>query len=78
MRSAAPVRTAFLCVLCTICVLCAGREAAAQIGRPKADVTAVTERPVRAGDKARLALKVSLPEGLHSRLLRVRGVGASL
>lgn len=67
MRSAAPVRTAFLCVLYTLCVLCAGREAAGQVGRPKADVTPVVERAVHAGDKARLALKVSLPEGLHTQ-----------
>jgi len=40
--------------------------AQAQIRRPKADVTPLVERPgVAAGGPVRLALKVSLPEGLH-------------
>jgi thioredoxin:protein disulfide reductase len=38
----------------------------AQIRRPKADLTPLVERPgVAAGAPVRLALKVSLPEGLH-------------
>ncbi|HEX3702044.1 MAG TPA: thioredoxin family protein [Vicinamibacterales bacterium] len=40
----------------------------AQIRRPKADVTPLVERAaVRAGGSARLALKVALPEGLHTQ-----------
>ena len=61
-------RTAIiLCVLCFLCVLCA-RDARAQLRRPRAEVTPLFERPaVRAGERARLALKVSLPEGLHTQ-----------
>jgi thiol:disulfide interchange protein DsbD len=56
-----------LCVLCTLCVLCA-RDADAQLRRPKADVAALTERArAHAGDTLRLALKVSVPEGLHTQ-----------
>ncbi len=40
----------------------------AQIRRPRADVTPVAERTaVHAGDRVHLALKVSLPEGLHTQ-----------
>lgn len=40
----------------------------AQLRRPKADVTAVTERAnAHAGDTVRAALKVSLPEGVHTQ-----------
>jgi thioredoxin:protein disulfide reductase len=61
-------RTAFLVgVVCTLSTLVASRDAGAQIRRPKADVTPVVERPVHAGGPARLALKVSLPEGLHTQ-----------
>ena len=63
-------KRAFLCVLCTLCVLCARDANAqrAQVRRPKADVTALTERPqVRGGDTIRLALRVSVPEGLHTQ-----------
>ena len=36
--------------------------------RPRADVTAVAERPnAHAGDTVRLALKVTLPEGVHTQ-----------
>src|SRR5436190_2975169 len=42
--------------------------AAAQLRRPHADLTAVAERDaVRAGGPVRLALRVSLPEGLHTQ-----------
>ncbi len=60
-------RAVVLCVLCFLCVLCA-REARAQLRRPRAEVTPLVERPaVRAGERARVALKVSLPEGLHTQ-----------
>ena len=40
----------------------------AQPGRPKAEVTPLVERPgVHAGEPVRLALRVSLPEGLHTQ-----------
>jgi thiol:disulfide interchange protein len=35
--------------------------------RPKADVIPLVEGPARAGSTARLALKVSVPEGLHTQ-----------
>jgi DsbC/DsbD-like thiol-disulfide interchange protein len=35
--------------------------------RPRAAVTPLVEGTVRAGDRARVALKVSLPEGLHTQ-----------
>ena len=42
--------------------------ASAQLRRPKAEVTPVVERPaLRAGERARVALKVSLPDGLHTQ-----------
>jgi thiol:disulfide interchange protein DsbD len=56
-----------LCVLCFLCVLCA-RDASAQLRRPRAEVVPLVERPAtRAGERARVALKVSLPEGLHTQ-----------
>jgi thioredoxin:protein disulfide reductase len=56
-----------LCVLCSLCVLCAASAASAQ-GRPRAELTPVGERPTAAaGAKVRLALKVDLPEGLHTQ-----------
>ncbi len=43
-------------------------HAAAQFKRPKADVTPLVEQPsLRSGTHARVALKVSLPEGLHTQ-----------
>jgi thiol:disulfide interchange protein DsbD len=39
----------------------------AQIRRPKADVSAIVERTANPGRAVRLALKVSLPEGLHTQ-----------
>jgi thiol:disulfide interchange protein len=57
----------FLCVLCGLCAL-GGGEANAQLRRPKAEVNAIVERAgVHAGDPVRVALKVSLPEGLHTQ-----------
>ena len=56
-----------LCVLCFLCVLCA-RDARAQLRRPRAEVVPLVERPAaRAGERVRVALKVSLPEGLHTQ-----------
>ena len=59
-------------ILCVLSVLCGGEvlavTAQAQIRRPKADVTPLVERPgLHAGDTARVALRVSLPEGLHTQ-----------
>jgi len=57
-----------LCVLC-VCGLCllSGLTVAAQ-GRPRATVTPLPERAhVHGGETVRLALKVSLPEGLHTQ-----------
>jgi len=63
-RAVAPV---VLGVLCFLCVLCA-RDAHAQLRRPRADVVPLVERPAaRAGERVRVALKVSLPEGLHTQ-----------
>jgi thiol:disulfide interchange protein len=60
-------RAVVLCVLCFLCVLCA-RDASAQLRRPRAEVVPLVERPAtRAGERARVALKVSLPEGLHTQ-----------
>src|SRR4249920_51480 len=54
--------------LCVLGVLCFGAAASAQIRRPKAEVVALTERPgVHAGETARVALRVALPEGLHTQ-----------
>jgi len=39
----------------------------AQPQRPRATVDTLVERSVRAGDNARVALRVSLPEGLHTQ-----------
>jgi thiol:disulfide interchange protein DsbD len=61
-------RVAFLCVLCSLCVLCGAARSDAQARRPRADVVALVEHPgVRPGDTARVALEVSLPEGLHTQ-----------
>jgi len=64
MRSAcvAGVVCAFLCLVLS------ARDASAQLRRPKADVsTAVEKSGYSPGDTARLALLVSLPEGLHTQ-----------
>ena len=54
-------------LLVAVCVLCA-RGAEAQLRRPKAEVAPLVERAgVHAGDAVRVALKVSLPEGLHTQ-----------
>ena len=58
----------FLCVLGSLCVLGFGESASAQIRRPRAEVVALTEHASsHAGEAARVALKVSLPEGLHTQ-----------
>jgi thiol:disulfide interchange protein DsbD len=54
-------RGLFLCVLCCLCVLGVARAGRAQASRPKADVVPLV------GEGARVALKVSLPEGLHTQ-----------
>src|SRR5262249_29008303 len=56
----------FLLFLCSfLCVLVT--SAAAQIRRPRADVTPLIEKAAHPGETARVALKVSLPEGLHTQ-----------
>src|SRR5690349_10249619 len=56
----------FLCVLSVLCVLCA--TVGAQARRPRAEVTPVVETDtVRTGSAVHVALKVSLPEGLHTQ-----------
>jgi len=55
-------------LLCVLSVLGGGELTSAQARRPRADVTPLVERAgVHAGDTARVALKVSLPEGLHTQ-----------
>jgi thiol:disulfide interchange protein len=55
--------------LCSLlCVLVAGERADAQLRRPKADVSAIVEHSgYDPGTTARVALLVSLPEGLHTQ-----------
>jgi len=53
--------TRTLSVLCALCVLCLASDASAQLRRPKAEVTPIVIAHTR------LALKVSLPEGLHTQ-----------
>ena len=61
-------RWLFFGVLCSLGVLCFASEASAQLNRPKAEVAPLVERPaVAAGDVARVALRVSVPEGLHTQ-----------
>src|SRR5438105_2958479 len=40
---------------------------AAQVGRPRAEVTPLVEHSAIAGQTVRVALRVSLPEGLHTQ-----------
>ena len=54
------------CAICAVSLLVGG-TAAAQLRRPKADVVPLVEGQVHAGSEARVALKVSLPEGLHTQ-----------
>jgi len=53
-------------VLAAVTMLTA-THADAQLRRPRADVTPIVEGTVKAGSPARAALKVSLPEGLHTQ-----------
>jgi thiol:disulfide interchange protein len=55
-------------ILSVLGVLGGNRAAVAQMRRPRADVTAITERTnAHAGDSVRVALKVTLPEGVHTQ-----------
>jgi len=54
-------------VLALALVLLSGVAAAAQPARPKATVTPLVEGPAHAGSSVRLALKVAVPEGLHTQ-----------
>ena len=69
MRSTRSARwTQSVVWLCALCVLGGESSLNAQLRRPKADVTPLVERPeVHAGGPVRVALKVSLPEGLHTQ-----------
>jgi DsbC/DsbD-like thiol-disulfide interchange protein len=58
--------TAFLFLLSSsLCVLVS--DASAQIRRPRAEVTPLVEKEAHPGAAVRVALKVSLPEGLHTQ-----------
>jgi len=61
--------TAFIAslVVNVFIALALGAPASAQIRRPKADVTPIVEPTTRSGTSARVAIKVSLPEGLHTQ-----------
>ncbi|HXI30877.1 MAG TPA: thioredoxin family protein [Vicinamibacterales bacterium] len=48
-------------------VLLAATAAQAQIRRPRAEVAPLVEKSAHPGEAARVALKVSLPEGLHTQ-----------
>lgn len=48
-------------------VILASVVAGAQPSRPKAELTPLVEGPARAGATVRLALKVTVPEGLHTQ-----------
>lgn len=61
----------FVTVLCAVGAL-GGRDAHAQLRRPKADVTPLVEGTARPGTPARVALKVVLPQGLHTQSNRPR------
>src|SRR4029077_12465885 len=62
-------RAFFLCSI--VCVLVIAP--AAQINRPRAAVTPLIEKAgVHAGETARVAVRVSLPEGLHTRSTKPR------
>jgi thiol:disulfide interchange protein DsbD len=72
-RTRRPQRTprlhavAALSGLCTLCALFF-TTVDAQVKRPRAEITAVTERAgAHAGDTVRAALRVALPEGLHTQ-----------
>ncbi len=54
-------------VLAFALVLLSAGIAAAQPARPKATVTPLIEGPGRPGSEVRLALKVTVPEGLHTQ-----------
>ena len=54
-------------VLALTLVLLGGVSAAAQPARPKATATPLVEGPAHPGSAVRLALKVAVPEGLHTQ-----------
>jgi thioredoxin:protein disulfide reductase len=54
-------------ILALAIVLVGGVAAAAQPARPKATVTPLVEGAAHAGSSVRLALKVGVPEGLHTQ-----------
>lgn len=55
-------------VLCALCVLNRDGILSAELRRPRAEVSPLVERSgVQPGNQVRVALKVSLPEGLHTQ-----------
>jgi len=55
-------------ILGVLCVLCVSSAPLfAQLRRPRAEVTPLVEGAVRPGASARVALKVTVPEGLHTQ-----------
>jgi len=54
-------------LLALLLVTLAASSAAAQMKRPRATVDPLVERPAHPGENARVALRVSLPEGLHTQ-----------
>src|SRR5262249_55334606 len=64
-RPASGSRAFFWTLCCVLCVSVTG--ASAQIKRPRAEVTPLVARAAHSGETARVALKVSLPEGLHTQ-----------
>ncbi len=58
-----------LVVFAFVFLLCAwaARAQPARTTRPKAEVSPLVEGPARAGSTARIALRVSVPEGLHTQ-----------
>ena len=53
-------------VLCVLCVL-GGASAASAQSRPRAEITPLVEKSAGPSGKVRVALKVALPEGLHTQ-----------
>jgi thiol:disulfide interchange protein DsbD len=61
------VTSAFRGLLCGLLLIGAAAEGQAQLRRPRAEVTPLVEGTARPGGPARVALKVTVPEGLHTQ-----------
>jgi len=57
-------RTSFLALVCAVAVAV---PASAQLRRPRAEVTPFVAGATKAGDPVRVAIRVVLPEGLHTQ-----------